>query len=76
MIELLTTKLLIPGSRKNLVPRPHLIEHLNAGSERKLTSIAPPTGLSEGILQNSCCMPRLSLDEIKWEFGLPVSAVR
>jgi LuxR family maltose regulon positive regulatory protein len=34
---LLTTKLCIPPPRPNLVPRPRLIERLNAGLHRKLT---------------------------------------
>jgi len=69
MIELLSTKLFIPRPRKNLVSRPHLIERLNAGLEKKLTLIAAPAGfgkttlLSEWIPQSPHCVTWLSLDE-------------
>ena len=39
---LLQTKLYIPPPRPNLVPRPRLIERLNAGLHRKLTLISAP----------------------------------
>jgi hypothetical protein len=41
---LLTTKLYIPPPRPNLVPRPCLIERLNAGLDRKLTLISASVG--------------------------------
>jgi LuxR family maltose regulon positive regulatory protein len=49
---LLTTKLYIPptrpdpstGLRTRLVPRPRLIEQLNAGLHRKLTLVSAPAG--------------------------------
>ena len=69
MIELLGTKLFIPRPRKNLVSRPHLVERLNAGLDRKLTLIAAPAGfgkttlLSEWIPQSPRCVTWLSLDE-------------
>jgi len=69
MIELLSTKLFIPRPRKNLVPRPRLVERLNAGLDGKLTLIAAPAGfgkttlLSEWIPQSPCCVTWLSLDE-------------
>jgi len=69
MIELLSTKLFIPRPRKNLVPRPHLIERLNSGLDKKLTLIAAPAGfgkttlLSEWIPQSPRCVTWLSLDE-------------
>ena len=40
---LLTTKLYIPPIRPKLVPRPRLIERLNAGLHRKLTLISAST---------------------------------
>ena len=51
-IPLLTAKLYIPpvwpdpstGLRTRLVPRPRLIERLNAGLHRKLTLISAPAG--------------------------------
>jgi len=69
MIELLGTKLFIPRPRKNLVSRPHLVERLNAGLDRKLTLIAAPAGfgkttlLSEWIPQSPRCVTWLSLDD-------------
>jgi LuxR family maltose regulon positive regulatory protein len=36
-VTLLTTKLHIPQPRANLVPRPRLLERLNAGLDCKLT---------------------------------------
>ena len=49
---LLATKLYIPPLRPNLVPRPRLIERLNAGlrSDRKLTLISAPAGFGKTIL--------------------------
>ena len=49
---LLTTKLYIPPSRPNLVPRPRLIEQLNAGLHlgRKLTLISAPAGFGKTTL--------------------------
>ena len=47
MIELLNTKLFIPRSRTNLVSRPHLVERLNAGLDKKLTLIAAPAGYTD-----------------------------
>jgi len=55
---LLTTKLYIPpvrpdpstGLRTRLVPRPRLIERLNAGLHRKLTLISAPAGFGKTTL--------------------------
>jgi len=52
---LLTTKLYIPpvrpdpstGLRARLVPRPHLIEQLDAGLHRKLTLVSAPAGFGK-----------------------------
>lgn len=42
---LLTTKLYVPPARPEWVPRPHLIERLNAGLDaRKLTLVSAPAG--------------------------------
>jgi LuxR family maltose regulon positive regulatory protein len=38
-IPLLTTKLFSPPVRKELVPRPRLVERLNAGLQRKSPSL-------------------------------------
>ena len=47
---LLTTKLYIPPVRPELVPRPRLIEHLNAGLDRKLTLVSAPAGYGKTTL--------------------------
>jgi LuxR family maltose regulon positive regulatory protein len=69
MVELLSTKLFIPRTRKNLVSRPRLTERLNASLEKKLTLIAAPAGfgkttlLSEWIPHSPRSVTWLSLDE-------------
>jgi LuxR family maltose regulon positive regulatory protein len=69
MVELLSTKLFIPRPRPNLIARPHLVDLLNAGLERKLTLIAAPAGfgkttlLSAWIPLSPRCVTWLSLDE-------------
>lgn len=47
---LLTTKLYIPTTRPGLVPRPRLVEHVNAGLDRKLTLISAPAGFGKTTL--------------------------
>jgi LuxR family maltose regulon positive regulatory protein len=47
---LMTTKLYIPPRRPNLVPRPRLIERLNAGLHCKLTLISAPAGFGKTTL--------------------------
>lgn len=47
---LLTTKLFIPPVRRELVPRPRLVERLNAGLQRKLTLISAPAGFGKTTL--------------------------
>jgi LuxR family maltose regulon positive regulatory protein len=47
---LLTTKLYIPRARPELVPRPRLIERLNAELHRKLTLISAPAGFGKTTL--------------------------
>ena len=65
---LLQTKLYIPLPRPNLVPRPRLIERLNAGLYRKLTLISAPAGfgkttcISEWVHALDCPVTWLSLD--------------
>jgi LuxR family maltose regulon positive regulatory protein len=67
--SLLTTKLYLPPARSNLVPRPHLIERLNAGLTHRLTLISAPAGfgkttlLSAWIPQSQRCVAWVSLDE-------------
>src|SRR5262245_40206820 len=66
---LLTTKLYLPPARSHLVPRPHLIERLNAGLTHRLTVISAPAGfgkttlLSLWIPQSQRCVAWVSLDE-------------
>jgi LuxR family maltose regulon positive regulatory protein len=47
---LLKTKLYIPPPRSELVPRPRLIERLNAGLDRKLTLVSAPAGFGKTTL--------------------------
>jgi LuxR family maltose regulon positive regulatory protein len=66
---LLRTKLYIPPVRPELVPRPRLVERLNAGLDRKLTLISAPAGYGKTTLLSEwtagCGRPVawLSLDE-------------
>jgi LuxR family maltose regulon positive regulatory protein len=48
--SLLKTKLYIPPPRPERVPRPHLIERLNAGLHRKLTLVSAPAGFGKTTL--------------------------
>ena len=50
MVEILRTKLFIPGTRANLVPRPRLVERLNTGLDKKLTLISAPAGFGKTTL--------------------------
>ena len=69
MEQLLTTKLYIPPTRPEFVPRPRLIERLNASLHRKLTLISAPAGFGKTTLVSEwvagCERPVawLSLDE-------------
>jgi LuxR family maltose regulon positive regulatory protein len=47
---LLKTKLYVPPARPELVSRPHLIERLEAGLDRKLTLISAPAGFGKTTL--------------------------
>jgi len=48
--DLLQTKLFIPPTRPDLVPRPQLIERLNEGINRKLILICAPAGFGKTTL--------------------------
>jgi LuxR family transcriptional regulator, maltose regulon positive regulatory protein len=50
---LLKTKLYVPVARPELVPRPHLIDRLTAGLNRKLILIAAPAGYGKTTLLSS-----------------------
>jgi len=66
---ILQTKLYIPPPRPDAIPRPHLIERLDAGRQRKLTLVAAPAGFGKTTLVSEwttgCSQPVawLSLDE-------------
>jgi len=61
MEQLLTTKLYIPPTRPELVPRPRLIEQLNQGLHKKLTLISAPAGFGKTTLVTDW-LERLRLD--------------
>ncbi len=48
--SVLVTKLFIPRTRAELVPRPSLIERLNDGLDRKLTLLSAPAGFGKTTL--------------------------
>ena len=66
---LLKTKLYIPPPRPELVPRPHLLERIDAGLHCKLTLVSAPAGfgkttlVSEWIAAIHNRVAWLSLDE-------------
>lgn len=68
-IRLLQTKLSIPPVRADLVPRPRLLQRLNAGLAGKLTMVSAPAGFGKTTLlahwARGCSLPVswLSLDE-------------
>ena len=47
---LISTKLYVPQSRSDLIPRPRLIERLEARPERKLTVVSAPAGFGKTTL--------------------------
>jgi LuxR family maltose regulon positive regulatory protein len=63
-IPLLTTKLYIPPTRPEIVPRPRLIEHLQAGLRRKLTLVSAPAGFGKTTLLSECA--RLCSQKVAW----------
>jgi LuxR family maltose regulon positive regulatory protein len=48
--EILSTKLYVPHTRQELVPRPRLIERLNEGLNRKMTLLSAPAGFGKTTL--------------------------
>jgi LuxR family maltose regulon positive regulatory protein len=48
--QLLTTKLFIPSTGPEFIPRPRLIEQLNEGLHRKLTLVSAPAGFGKTTL--------------------------
>ena len=67
--ELLQTKLYVPPVRSDLVPRPRLIEKLNAGLDGKLNLVSAPAGFGKTTLvsawvgQTEMPVAWVSLDE-------------
>ncbi len=49
-VSLITTKLFIPPTRPETVPRPRLNERLDGGLHRKLTLISAPAGFGKTTL--------------------------
>jgi predicted ATPase len=51
-VPILATKLYIPPSRPDVVPRPHLLERLDDGlsARRKLTLVSAPAGFGKSTL--------------------------
>jgi LuxR family maltose regulon positive regulatory protein len=68
-VPILTTKLYIPPPRPKIVPRPRLVEQLDAGLNGKLTLISAPPGfgkttlISQWITDSDQLTAWLSLDE-------------
>ena len=69
MDQLLTTKLYVPPLSLDLVPRPHLYDRLNEGSNRKLTLVSATAGFGKSTLISGWLAERgvqvawLSLDQ-------------
>ena len=72
---LLTTKIYIPQPRPNLIPRPRLVERINAGLGGNLTLISAPAGFGKTSLliewshQSDLPVTWLSLDENDNDLG-------
>ncbi|MBW7883096.1 MAG: AAA family ATPase [Caldilineaceae bacterium] len=49
-VPLLATKLFVPRVRQSLVPRQHLVEHLNSCRKRQLTLVSAPAGFGKTTL--------------------------
>jgi LuxR family maltose regulon positive regulatory protein len=64
MEQLLSTKLYLPSTRPEFVPRPHLIERLNDGLHRKLTLISASAGFGKTSLVADWC--RQAEHSITW----------
>ena len=63
-MPLLRTKLYIHPPRPELVPRPRLIERLDAGLRRKLTLVSAPAGFGKTTLVSEW-VDHLQLDAAK-----------
>lgn len=65
-IQLLKTKLYIPPLRSELVPRPHLIERLHEGLNRKLTLISAPAGFGKTTLLSAWVNQNTQSPKFAW----------
>jgi LuxR family maltose regulon positive regulatory protein len=68
---LLATKLYLPPARSNLVPRPRLIERLQAGLKGKLTVLAAPAGFGKTTLLSEWLAPKDEGGRMKAGVGEP-----
>lgn len=59
---ILATKLYVPPPRRNVIPRPRLIERLNEGLHRRLTLIAAPAGFGKSTLVSAWVASCAQLD--------------
>jgi LuxR family maltose regulon positive regulatory protein len=50
LTTILSTKLYLPPPRPGAIPRPHLLERLNAGLHRRLTLVSAPAGFGKTTL--------------------------
>ena len=64
--SLLSTKLYFPPARPNLVPRPRLVEQLNAGLTKPLTLISAPAGFGKTSLMSEWRMGNESGISAAW----------
>ena len=66
MSSLFATKLYFPPPRPNLVPRPRLVERLNAGLKKPLTLISAPAGFGKTSLMSEWRMGNGSKTSAAW----------
>jgi LuxR family transcriptional regulator, maltose regulon positive regulatory protein len=65
-VPILTTKLYLPKTRPDHIPRPRLIEALNSGSSRKLTLISAPAGFGKSTLLSAWINQIENRNQIAW----------
>ena len=63
---LLLTKLSVPSVRASLVPRPHLSERIEEGTERKLTLVSAPAGFGKTTLLSVWASEMSSGRSVAW----------
>lgn len=72
---ILATKLYMPPPRPHLIPRPRLIERLNAGLHRKLTLVSAPAGFGKTTLVSAWIKQQDEGWGMKDESGNPLPPV-